>query len=208
VDDLGRRRLGFVHWISFDLIKAHPHSRQLLFEYRFGDERADYWIWALIPAGDLDGNGQLDLVFYSGDDTTDETVILLQKGSSFRKCGTGNILSPYGFDSSYNITTRKGYDTKTNSEIPVRIVGHWNGAHGWYEGTDIYWVHRARVALRSEPRDSAKIIAWLGRDDGVINLLQNGIPVRERPWIKVETTAGTGWVLTSGLITTSRYVTP
>jgi hypothetical protein len=207
-DAQGKHRHGTEHWITFDLVRTSTQPGRTVFEYRYGDEHADYWVWALIPAGDLDGNGQIDLVFYSGDDTTDETVILLQNGSTFRRCSTGSILGDYNFDSSYNVTTLESYDIDTQTVIPARIVGRWNGAKVWFEGTDLYWIHRQQLALRAEPHNSAKLIQWLGRDDAVINRVRRGKAVKRGGWLEVETTFGRGWVQRSGLVTNSRFVTP
>lgn len=205
---MAKRRRGTEHWIAFDLILASSPTRQTFFEYRYGDEWADYWVWAMIPAGDMDGNGQIDLVFYSGDDTSDETVILLRNGSTFRRCGTGIILGDYRLDSNYNVTTEESYDVRAKTNIPARIVARWNGTKGWFEGTDLYWIHRAQLALRKEPRKSAKLIQWLSREAAVISLTLQGKPVMQDGWIKVETSAGTGWVQRNGLVTNSRFVTP
>ena len=208
-DDQGKRRRGTEHWIAFDLVRTATLKRQTIFEYRYGDERGDdYWVWALIPAGDVDGNGQVDLVFYSGDDTTDETVILLQRGSTFRSCSTGSILSEYNFDSSYNITTLKSYNVDTQTVIPARIVARWNGAKGRFEGTNLYWIHRERLALRAKPNNSAKVVLWLSRDDAVIDLERGRKSAKQASWIEVETSFGRGWVQRSGLATNSQFVTP
>jgi len=71
------------HWIIFDLKTGKGRVLNSFFRYEYGTEEADYWVYALVPC-DVNKDGRIDLVFYSGDDTSDETVILLNTGKSFR----------------------------------------------------------------------------------------------------------------------------
>jgi hypothetical protein len=48
-----------------------------------GSSEASYWVYALISGGDINGDGRTDLVFYSGDDESDETVTLINRGDRF-----------------------------------------------------------------------------------------------------------------------------
>lgn len=70
------------HWISFDLKTSKGKLFKSFFKYKYGDNRADYWIYALVPCGVKAGKS--DLLFYAGDDTSDETIILQNTGSSFK----------------------------------------------------------------------------------------------------------------------------
>lgn len=71
------------HWISFDLKTSKGKMLKSFFKYKYGDNRADYWIYALIPCSS-DKDGKTDLLFYAGDDTSDETIILRNIGTSFK----------------------------------------------------------------------------------------------------------------------------
>ena len=71
------------HWIAFDLIFATGRRIPSFFKYQYGTDEADYWVYAIISAGDINHDGMTDLVFYSGDDTSDETVTLISKGRHF-----------------------------------------------------------------------------------------------------------------------------
>jgi hypothetical protein len=70
------------HWITFDLKTAKGRTLDMFFKYRYGTSEADYWVYALVPC-DVNKDGRIDLIFYSGDDTTDETIILLNRGGRF-----------------------------------------------------------------------------------------------------------------------------
>ncbi len=53
------------------------------FRYQYGSGEADYWVYALVSAGDINGDGKRDLIFYSGDDSSDETITLINRGNRF-----------------------------------------------------------------------------------------------------------------------------
>ena len=70
------------HWISFDLNTSKGRVLNSFFDHRYGTDEGDYWVYALVPC-DVNKDGKTDLVFYSGDDTSDETIVLMNKGRRF-----------------------------------------------------------------------------------------------------------------------------
>ncbi|SRR6266404_6312431 len=81
-----RDRKSKVHqteWIVFDLKTSSGRVWRSFFKYRYGTDKEDYWVWALAPCK-RDKKGRTDLVFYSGDDTSEETIVLLNHGGRFR----------------------------------------------------------------------------------------------------------------------------
>jgi hypothetical protein len=71
------------HWIAFDLTLARGRKIPSIFKYAYGDSESTYWVYAMVSAGDVNRDGKTDLVFYSGDDTSDETITLVNKGNRF-----------------------------------------------------------------------------------------------------------------------------
>lgn len=73
------------NWITFDLATTRGRSIKSFFTYNYGtaEQAGSYWVYALIPAGDINGDGLTDLIFYSGDDTSDETVTLINHRNRF-----------------------------------------------------------------------------------------------------------------------------
>jgi hypothetical protein len=69
-------------WIFFDLKTSRGRSIRSFFGYRYGTDKVDYWVWASVPCRS-NQKGAGDLVFYSGDDTSDETIVLLNRGNHF-----------------------------------------------------------------------------------------------------------------------------
>lgn len=72
-----------IHWITFNLKTSQGKTINSFFKFKYGDNRADYWVYALVPCK-IKGGKENDLLFYAGDDTSDKTVILENKGASFR----------------------------------------------------------------------------------------------------------------------------
>ncbi|MDQ3713117.1 MAG: hypothetical protein M3388_12980 [Acidobacteriota bacterium] len=79
------RKSHIQNWITFDLITAKGKRINSFFKYNYGtdEQGGSYWVYALISAGDINRDGKTDLVFYSGDDTTDETIKLINKRNKF-----------------------------------------------------------------------------------------------------------------------------
>lgn len=88
------KKTGIRHWIAFDLATSKGVRITEFFKYNYGSDESAYWVYALKAAGDFDKDGKTDLVFYSGDDTSDETIILANRTNRFivmrRKKETGD----------------------------------------------------------------------------------------------------------------------
>ena len=78
-----RSKLHQSEWIVFDLKTSRGRIVRSFFKYHYGTDRVDYWVWALVPCK-AKNRGRPDLVFYSGDDTSDETIVILNQRSRFR----------------------------------------------------------------------------------------------------------------------------
>jgi len=74
------------NWITFDLVTSRGLRVKSFFSYKYGtaENGGSYWVYALFPAGDVNNDGMPDLIFYSGDDTSDETVTLISRGNRFQ----------------------------------------------------------------------------------------------------------------------------
>ncbi|MCM3873536.1 MAG: hypothetical protein ND895_22865 [Pyrinomonadaceae bacterium] len=72
-----------IHWVTFDLKTHKGRVIKSFFKYNYGTDEADYWVYAFVPCS-TNQDGRTALLFYSGDDTSQETVILLNRGSLFK----------------------------------------------------------------------------------------------------------------------------
>ena len=86
-DRKGSRRLTpnarEIHWIAFDMKTSGGRLLKSFFRYDYGTDEADYWVYAFVPCN-IDGNGRPDLLFYSGDDTSVEEIILVNRRNAFK----------------------------------------------------------------------------------------------------------------------------
>jgi hypothetical protein len=75
------------HWISFDLRLGNGRFIKSFFKYKYGSriggDDVDYWVYALFPCR-IKKERPINLYFYSGDDTSEEEVILLNQGNKFK----------------------------------------------------------------------------------------------------------------------------
>jgi hypothetical protein len=71
------------HWIAFDLITSKGLKLKSIFKYEYGTAEADYWVYVLKSIGDINKDGKIDLLFYAGDDTSDERIWLVNKKNRF-----------------------------------------------------------------------------------------------------------------------------
>jgi len=80
------RKRDILNWITFDLFTSRGIKARSFFTYNYGtaEEGGSYWIYVLTSTGDTNKDGKTDLVFYSGDDTSDETIKLANLGMRFK----------------------------------------------------------------------------------------------------------------------------
>lgn len=72
-----------LHWIAFDMKTSRGPLLKSFFRYNYGTDKADYWVYALVPCS-INADGRPDLLFYAGDDTSVETIILVNMGNAFK----------------------------------------------------------------------------------------------------------------------------
>ena len=71
------------YWITFDIKTSKGRMLNSFFRYNYGTNEAVYWVYAFVPCK-INRGGRTDLLFYSGDDTSQESVVLVNTGSSFK----------------------------------------------------------------------------------------------------------------------------
>jgi predicted dithiol-disulfide oxidoreductase (DUF899 family) len=79
------RKRDIQNWIAFDLMTTKGRRINSFFKYNYGtaEQGGSYWVYALIPTSDINRDKKTDLVFYSGDDTSDDTITLISRGNRF-----------------------------------------------------------------------------------------------------------------------------
>jgi hypothetical protein len=72
-----------IRWIDFDITTSKGRVLKSFFKYDYGTDEAEYWVYAFVPCS-VNGDRRMALLFYSGDDTSVETIVLVNKGNVFR----------------------------------------------------------------------------------------------------------------------------
>jgi len=78
-----KSKLHQAEWLVFDLKTSRGRVVRSFFKYHYGNDKIDYWVWWLAPCK-VNKDGRRDLVFYAGDDTSDETVVISNQPDGFR----------------------------------------------------------------------------------------------------------------------------
>jgi hypothetical protein len=78
-----KSKLHQAEWLVLDLKTSRGRVVRSFFKYHYGNDRIDYWVWWLAPCK-VNKDGRRDLVFYAGDDTSDETVVISSQPNGFR----------------------------------------------------------------------------------------------------------------------------
>lgn len=73
-----------LHWIAFDVKTSGGKDFKSFFKYNYGNNVADYYVYALVPCNS-NSDEKADLLFYTGDDNSAETIILESTGNSFKE---------------------------------------------------------------------------------------------------------------------------
>jgi hypothetical protein len=89
------RKRDIRNWITFDLSTSGGRKIRSFFTYSYGtaEQGGSYWVYALTSIGDINKDGKTDLMFYSGDDTGDITMTLINLGTGFSVCSRNHSSS-------------------------------------------------------------------------------------------------------------------
>jgi hypothetical protein len=167
-------------FVRYAMFADGQKNGKVIFEENYGSTRASYWVHRLEIGKDLDGDGRKDLVFYMGDDTSDEKTYLLPKPEGFKAVSAGGAgLPSYAIDAQGSLV---GFD-KTVLAKWDRSTEVWTSKHhGWVKGDCI--------AIRAQPDPQSKIVT-LGFDRNLMTVM-NLQPVGD--WIAVDDDGNSGWI--------------
>lgn len=185
-------------FIKYALDRDSNERDVTLLEYYIGTTNSTYWTYRIEKPTDLNEDGLSDLMFYAGDDTTEEYVFLLQKDVGFKAVYTGTL----GPD-EYALNTAKEI-VEGGFENKPRVVARWNPQREAFEGIDVGWVLADCVRLRAEPRSGSLTKRLLFRGE-IVRILGEESVVDEsgREWRKVRHESEEGYLSVQYLSKTS-----
>lgn len=192
--DLSKYEIRNGHYIRYVFYRNGQEKGMTIFEYFIGDDEAVYWQYRIEKTVDLNNDGWKDLVFYAGDDTTQEYIILLQKPDYFKAVYPGvfpiDMEFWFDFDKSNNFV-RKFTDSK-----PEQIIAKWNPQSEQFEGVKVKWIKKD-CNLFKMPNTKSDVSSPLFENDLILAFEQGQKP--QNGWQKVETGWSKGWVETKFL---------
>jgi len=188
------------HFVRYTLARGRQKDERVIFEHQYGSAEADFWSYGLKPAGDLNGDGAKDLIYYAGDDTGEEHVFLLQKTDGFKAVYVGD----WGQGEFRLSDDRREILAGVEEGGPGRAVARWDAKREAFAGPGVNWVTGDCVKLRAEPSTAGKVLALKFQNNIVA---AEGGPVAgaagEERWQKVREGESTGFISARFLSQTS-----
>jgi hypothetical protein len=167
-------------FVRYTMYADGRKNGKVIFEENYGSTRASYWVHRLEIGKDLDGDGRKDLVFYMGDDTSDDTTYLLQKPEGFKAVSAGGAGLP-----SYTIAANRSLVSFNKV-----VLAKWNRSTEVWTSNNNGWVKGDCVAIRAQPDPKSKIVTL--RFDRNLMTVMNLQPVGD--WIAVDEDGNSGWI--------------
>lgn len=176
-------------YIKFVLYRDGQKEGLTIFDFLIGDDESVYWQYKIKKIVDLNNDGLKDLIFYAGDDTTEEYVFLLQKPDFFKAVYSGTTALDMDFlldfDKSNNIILK--FDN-TPSEP---ILASWNPQREIFEGQQLSWIN-GDCMMYEKPDLKSEVIVRLSEGDVIFNA--ESTEKYPDNWQIIQTSWGKGWI--------------
>ncbi len=174
-------------FVQFHIEPGDGGKRSLLFEQNIGTNLATYWVSEIREVRHINNDGISDLVYYAGDDTSDETVLLLRREGSIKAIYAGV----------------KGLQRlKPSNHIGEITLGNnkstrWDRDREVFQGDGLAWTTDNCIPLRKTPDNKGEIIFSI-YENNIVELLE-----KKGDWQKISMDGTIGWVESRYLSNTS-----
>jgi len=174
------------YFAKFVLYRDGQKRGMTIFDYSIGDDEAVYWQYRIDKAIDLNRDGKKDLIFYAGDDTTEEYVFLIQKASYFKAVYSGTLELDYfaELNDTNDIVIK-------NDGSPTKVLAKWNAKREVFEGEGIYWIIGNCIGLYTEPSELSKVLVRFY--EGEIVYPPEKANDNQDGWQKIKVNTFEGW---------------
>ncbi len=161
-------------FVRYTLFANGDKTGKVILEKSYGTSVASYWVNRLTLDRDIDGDGQKELLFYAGDDTSQEMAYLFLKPDGTRVVNLGVTDLP---------------EPKLNKMMDLQffrgaVFAKWDqSAKLWRSQNRKYgWVLGDCVAIRESPNTQAKIVRMISSNE-LLSVIQSS---RNDDWIQVQ----------------------
>lgn|GEM_PF-981415 len=154
-----------------------------ILEISYGTSLASYWVHKLTVDSDIDGDGQKELSFYMGDDTSQERAYLFLKPDGVRVVNLGVTDLP-------GASLNKTFDLQL---FRSNVIAKWDqSAKLWKSQNSQYgWVIGGCVKIRELPNDRSKTVAMISGNE----VLPTSQPQINGDWVAVKFSYNKiGWI--------------
>jgi hypothetical protein len=179
-------------FVRYTLYSDGQKSGKVILEQSYGTSLASYWIHKLTLDKDLDGDGRKELLFYMGDDTSQESIYLFVK--------------PDGIKTVYlGVTDLPGASLNENFDLQFfrgEVIAQWNRVEQlWKSQNKRYaWTLGDCVEIRERPDARSNIVSMMSKHE-VLTVSQSQT---DNGWIGVEFPYGKkGWIKKNNISFTS-----
>lgn len=179
-------------FVRYTLYADGDKTGKVILEQSYGTSLASYWIHKLIVDKDIDGDGRKELLFYMGDDTSQESMYLFVKPNGIRTVYLG-------------VTDLPGASLNENFDLQFfrgKVFAQWNRVEQlWNSQNKRYvWTLGDCVEIRERPDAQSNIVSMMSKHE-VLTVFQ---PQTDNGWIGVEFPYGKkGWIKTKNISFTS-----
>jgi Bacterial SH3 domain len=174
-------------FVKFDLVEGKSGKRSTMFEHNIGTNLATYWVYDIREVRNINRDEYVDLVFYNGDDTSDETVLLLRKQDHYKAIYAGN--------------TGLGRDRAGAAIGEIKLGNNkftrWDAQREVFVGEGVAWTTGDCIPFRKTPDSKAEMIFPLFGNN-LVELVET-----QGDWQKIRMDGQEGWVEGRSLSTTS-----
>jgi len=188
------------HFVKFVLYLDSQKRGIKIFDYLIGDNESQYWQYRIDKTVDLNKDGVKDLIFYAGDDTTQEYVFLIQKRNHFKAVYSGTL----DLSGATELSKKNNIISRENQNSP-KMIAKWNPKREVFEGRNIKWTAKNCVGMYAEPNNKSNLLNLF--QEGEMFEISNKLVDRKNGWQKVvfETAQGLsdGWIESRYLSETS-----
>lgn len=160
----------------------------LIFDHLYGTDEWNYWAHEVKKFTDINKDGLIDLLYYEGDDVSEETVVIINKKKYFKAIYLGDV----EVGEFYRVE-----NLKIVSDFPdnsLKELAYWDNKKENFVGVKIRWLKNKNVSCKEQHYKESKTLKVINpRDMLFIMDFWQGKKKKDK-WYKVCSFDICGWI--------------